>query len=152
MARGIRLESTSTTREVREMALEVSAAFILTGSQISPDDITDLIGVQPSQTWLTGDSIQRTALKRKHDGWSLATDPANELDLAKPVQALLDVLEPHREGILEAKRKYDLNAEFSIGAYVEEDIPIVHFEESLVARIALLEAAIDVDIILVGED
>jgi len=46
-------------------APEILVEFIITGINLSPDEITGIIGTIPTKTWMLGEPIQKTLLKRK---------------------------------------------------------------------------------------
>ena len=134
------------------MSLETRVMFILTGLDVAPDDITDSIGIQPTQTWRRGDFLQKTCLGTKHDGWCLASRYTNDPDLSNQIVHLIDALEPFHERILRARRKYNLEAEISCVVYLEGETPIAHFDSNLIGRISRLQVSFDLDIILLGDD
>jgi hypothetical protein len=122
--------------------------FIITGIKISPDKITDLIAIKPSRTWLLGESIQGTKLRRKHNGWCLSTNYENSIDLAKPIQSLLPILLPQSETIIRVCNDYGLECEFSCVAYVTNEMPSICFDQEIISGLANLGAMLDIDVIL----
>ena len=129
------------------MSLEIKVKFCLTGLTLPPDEITTLLEIEPTQTWCIGDFVQGTALKRKHNGWCLATQLSNDIDLGKHVKSLLDSLPPKATIVREICTKYNLDAEISCSVYLEGTSPIINFNPKILAKISDLGATLDVDII-----
>ena len=64
----------------------------VSGFRESPDHISALIGVEPTRTYMRGDSILRTRLKRKYNGWTVDAPCRHNVALAKQVDILLEQL------------------------------------------------------------
>jgi hypothetical protein len=121
---------------------EIKVEFIITGLQISPDEITPLIGLTPTNTWNDGDFIQKTALRRKHNGWCISTD-SKDISLGKLTRDLLNVLLPKTKIINELCAEYKLECELSCAIYIIDETPVVNFGRDIISDLALLNAAID---------
>jgi hypothetical protein len=135
------------------MTSEVKATFSLTGFNFSPDKITSMLGISPTHTWRIGEPLKKNiAVKRKHNGWCISTNPENTLDLSKHVRALVDLLQPYIQRINKICHKYHADAEVSCVVYTDEIMPIIHFEKDLVLQIATLGADIDIDIIVLENE
>jgi len=63
------------------MLPEILVEFIITGINLSPDEITGIIGTIPTKTWMLGEPIQKTLLKRKNNGSCLSSEYHHDLDL-----------------------------------------------------------------------
>ncbi len=133
------------------MASEVRAEFYLTSLEMTPDEMTKFLGILPTETWVIGDSVGRALLKRKENGWCLSTNDNTDLDLAKHVISLLDILVPKAEILREMSRKSHLEAEIDGVAYIDEEPPRIHFSQETLSKIVQLGAAVDIDIIMGGE-
>ena len=71
---------------------QISARFSLRG-RFEPDDVTRLIGLQPTKTWRRGD--MRTRVRAwEWDGWAIELDPEDSVDLPQMTERLLAILEP----------------------------------------------------------
>jgi hypothetical protein len=123
--------------------------FIITSTTLTSERITELLGTQPSRTWDLGDAIERTALRRKHNGWCLlAPFEGEELDLSIPTRSLLHLLTPIASRIRKLSNDFEVYCVFSYAVYLYDETPIVHFAPEVLSEIANLNAHVDIDLIL----
>ena len=131
----------------KSMNPKMQVKFCITGLEISPEEITRSIGITPTRTWLLGDSIQKTELRRKHNGWLLSTGK-RVISLEESARYLLTVLLPKSKALNQLCSKYNLRCELSCAIYVIDEMPPVHFSKDVIADLSSLNTAVDVDIIL----
>jgi hypothetical protein len=130
------------------MTSEIAVAMRLTGQDFSPEKVTPLLGVSPTNTWRLGDTVQNTLLKRKHDGWEFALPVQAVLDLEAQLCALLDLFESRRHSVLEVCDRFGLEVEVACAVYVTDEAPIMHLSSRTMRRIATFNANLDIDLIL----
>jgi hypothetical protein len=129
------------------MATEISVDFTLTG-RFKPNEITNLLGINPTNTWEFGDSIQNTASRRKYDGWKLSTANKSD-DLNKQIQSIIIQLSPHASKLRAFCEKFNLESEVACCIYVDNDeIPEIHFNHEIIKKLVELNTEIDVDFYL----
>lgn len=121
--------------------------FCITGTRISPDEITELLGVVPTRIWRLDEPIQDTMLRRKHNGWCL-TKRHESAELADLVKSLLNELLPNAETITRICSDYELDCELCCVAYVINQAPAINFDREIIRGLAQLGATLDIDIIL----
>lgn len=124
------------------------------GTQINSDQITNLIGIDPTHTWTLGEPIQKTSLRRKENAWCYSIPMANEDDnwhLAEAVKRLLQVLLPQVGKIRQICKEFDLECEVSCGVYVTGQPPSMDFTPDVISNIAAFNATLDIDVILIAE-
>lgn len=135
------------------MLPEISAEFCITGRDLLPTEITQGVGLVPTSTWLEGESIQGTSLRRKQNGWCFSlAGPQRAIDLERPILDLLKVLLPLANRIREVCRDRDLECEFSCVASINDETPAVNFRPETIAGLTMLNAALDIDIYVTGGD
>ncbi len=127
---------------------DIEVALKLTGQGFDPEDVTKVVGLQPTKTWRLGDPVQRTALRRKNDGWSIGVAPTETFDMETVLCRLLDIIEPHKEKIIESMSRFNLQGEISFGVFVYGETPASYFEADTVRRVAALGASLGIDLIL----
>jgi len=130
------------------MLPKIMAAFVITGMNVTPDEITTAIGITPTKTWMVGDSVQNTALRRKHNGWCISTGYQQDFDLEKYIKQLLEMLLPKSETITIFCRENKLDLQLSCAAYVIDETPSINFSNKVVSILAKLNSSVDIDIIL----
>jgi hypothetical protein len=126
----------------------IQADFIITGTDILPDQITQELGISPTRTWRLGDSIQETQLRRKHNGWCFSIGKRESaLDLEKPLVMLINHLLPYAQTISSLCEKHNLQSEISCAIYISDETPIINFSPETISHLAQLNSFLDIDII-----
>ena len=119
--------------------------FRLWGEGFDPDDVTALLGIEPTKTELKGDPIPR------HASWNVSEGKleADVIDVYEMSSALVKRLEPVAENIVEAMKKYGLQAVLQVVLSVTSDdskpTPAIGFESNVVSFLSAIGASIDVD-------
>lgn len=134
------------------MATEIACEFLLTGVGFNPDEITILLGIQPTKTWRLGDLVPRTSLRRKHDGWLLSIgyehlDEEHSIDLMSQVRRLFDRLQPDTAKLIDICTRLQLESSLNCVLYIRgNERPAVHFDPDIIQWLAQLQAEIDIDL------
>lgn len=130
---------------------EFKVEFLITGTKISADEITKLIGVSPTRSWDMGDFIPKTNLRRKHNGWCLSYDDSEKIkDIDEAMLFLLNILLPKSKQIIQISKEYDLECEMNTVIYISDQVPAINLSKEIVCGLAELRAMIDIDIILLN--
>jgi hypothetical protein len=128
----------------------IEVALRLTGQGFSPDDVTALVQLAPTKTWRLGDVVQGTILRRKHDGWVFGLPQRHTYDMDAYLRELLDLVEPCRNGMAKAVKRFALKKEISFAVYIKQQTPTCWFGTDTLRRLSALGADLDIDIMLVG--
>ncbi|HBE17942.1 MAG TPA: hypothetical protein DEG17_17565 [Cyanobacteria bacterium UBA11149] len=132
---------------------EIYAYFRLSGVDLDPDEITAKVGIEPTETWKTGDLIIRPKgrrVTRKFSLWKVKSklDPLGELDptevLDLHVESVFEQLEPGWESLVKICRDYD--ALICGVVYVYTDMPAICLTKENIKKISELNAGIDIDV------
>jgi hypothetical protein len=129
------------------MNAEIKVEFIITGTQITPEEISNLLGLTPTRTWREGDLIQATRLVYKQNGWCLS-NKENSINLGDHIHSLLDNLLPKSELIAKVCSKYGLESEMNCVIYIVNETPIINISKKTIAGMERLGTSLDIDIIL----
>ena len=129
------------------------AYFSLIGYHFNPDDITRLLGVEPTSV---NDAGTKSGLdKPAISSWELSTetvsteDGTEEVDIYKLTEIILKQLEPIKEKIIEVCKSHNLSPRIGVVLTLSIDkgdtCPDVGFGGRLVKFLADIGAFIDVD-------
>lgn len=127
------------------------AYFALVGYHFNPDDITRLLGLEPTTV---NDAGARSGLDHPViSSWELSTETVSsddeELDLYKLSEQILQQLEPAKDKIIEACKSHNLSPRLglvlSLSADKDESSPDVGFGARMVRFLADIGAFINVD-------
>src|SRR5574340_925959 len=123
-------------KENRDMTPEIHVEFRLTRFHTSPDEITRQLKMTPTRTWLKGDSVQGTNLRRKHNGWCFSIENRQGgIDLEEYVLSLLNVLSPSAQLIRQICKEHEMSSEISCVVYLSDETPIINLSPKVVADI-----------------
>jgi Domain of unknown function (DUF4279) len=129
------------------------AYFALSGYHFNPEDITRLLGVEPSSVDAAG---ARSGLdKPVISSWELSTDTVttedgtDEVDVYKLTEIILKQLEPIKEEILQVCKSHNLSPRIGVVLTLSTDkddtCPDVGFGARMVKFLAEIGAFINID-------
>jgi Domain of unknown function (DUF4279) len=119
--------------------------FALYGDEFDPDDVTNLIGLEPTTTKRKGSPIP------KFTSWAISTGKLENdvIDVYDMSSALVSKLSPHAAKIIEAKRQFGLEATLQVVLRITTDAtkstPAIGFEREVISFLNSVGASIDVD-------
>ena len=124
------------------------AFFALYGYHFNPDDITRLLGIQPTSINAAGaeSGLDNPVIS----SWELSTDTiTDEVDVYKLTEIIIKQLEPAKEKILEVIKSHNVSprigVELVLSADKEETCPDVGFGARTIRFLADIGAFINVD-------
>ena len=122
--------------------------FTLSGYHFNPDDITRLIGIEPTSTDAGG--LMGSPDKPTISSWELSTDTVTEdVDVYALIEIILKKLEPIKEQIIEVCKSHNLspriNVVLTLSVDKDENCPDVGFCGRMVKFLADIGAFINVD-------
>jgi hypothetical protein len=73
-----------------------------------PKDVTQILGIEPTECWKVGDEYERRGhtFKRRYSNWTLDSGHNDKQPLEAHIQALLQKLERHRNELLDIGTRY----------------------------------------------
>ncbi len=127
------------------MNAEIYAEFVLTGTDLNPEDVTSKVGIQPTKTWLKDDLISpKGRIRYKQNGWKLRSHLQASDDLDEHFRVVLEQLKQSWQPLVELCSIYQ--AEFCGVIYTSGDRPVIHFDQEVLKAVLQLNAEIDVDL------
>ncbi len=130
------------------MIPKIKVELRLIGTETSPDEITNFIGMPPTRVFRTGDSVQGTALAWKSNGWCLSLGGYKDTyDLGEEISALLDYIAKFSARIRQVCDERGLRSEVSCAVYLSDEAPAITWRHEMIALIDELKATLDIDII-----
>ncbi|OZI11123.1 hypothetical protein CEW92_13305 [Bacillaceae bacterium SAS-127] len=112
--------------------------------------VTERLGIEPTQTWKTGDRIHpnnpNNPLERSYTRWEFRTDTIETLDTEEVFRPIFDLFESKIDVINQLKEEFDLQASVTLVIEVYDgDTPALVIYPTFSAFVAAIDAAIDVD-------
>jgi len=124
------------------------AHFTLSGYHFNPDDITRLLGIEPTSIDATGASSELD--KPVISSWELSTDTiTDDIDIYKLTDILIKQVEPAKEKILQVIKSHNLSPRIGVVLVLsvdkDESVPDVGFGARTVRFLADIGAFINVE-------
>ncbi|WP_396021031.1 DUF4279 domain-containing protein [Cytobacillus firmus] len=123
--------------------------FSLFGDEFPIGDITDKLGIIPTETYNKGDLIPNSSsiCYRKETSWDLSTGYQTSLDVNDQLLQIVNKLQNKTSIINEIKEVYFLECKFLIVVKIEEgNSPALYLDKNIVKFASKIEAEFDIDL------
>ena len=128
----------------KEMRSEIRVRLTITDFKCSPNEITRILKIDPTKTWLRGDPIPKTIMMQKQHGWQLDSPKTPKGSVEQQTDALLRLL-AKRSRVFKSLPS-EAEVELSCIIYSHGgDRPPIAFNRATVRKLAQLNASIDID-------
>jgi hypothetical protein len=131
---------------------EIQVCLRVTEFECSPDEISKILSITPSNTWLKGELIDKTkraTIRHKQNGWEICSRLFDESlnnysELQPHISNILDTVRPYRNNFKQLPSGSFVELSCVIYAYSEQT-PAIHIDAVSVYELAYISASIDVD-------
>jgi len=135
---------------------EFSAALTVLEFDCEPEELTYLVGVQPSKSWKKGDLINpfkdpsiKTSIKieRRHEfnGWSVSSKIDSSFELSKHIESVFNQLQDNWTNLVTVCSHYYVELQCVVYIREENNVPAIFFEKDVIHKLSELSGEIDVD-------
>jgi hypothetical protein len=121
------------------------AAFVLAHEELDPDTLRAELELQPSRAHRRGDAVQWAPGTARNGRWKVQTPRRETADIEEVLLELLAIIGGHENELARVRKRYDLEAWFSVDARIDTDYQLLHLSESTIQRMAAFDAPLDVD-------
>lgn len=128
-----------------KMKSEIKVYFRIVGFPMSPEVLTDKLGLKPTDTWKKGDAGRIAKTTFKNNGWELSSGLNKSVDLKTHVGTLLDNITPFKKNFVKVCSEYPPDLICVVYSY-GGDRPAIVFERDIIKELTELNASIDVDL------
>jgi hypothetical protein len=129
----------------------IKSELVISGFNISPEEVTTRIGLEPTRVVLEGDikradpSGANPPVLHKQSVWVIQTDISPDTSFDGHLKQTLEKLRPYGNAIAEIADKYE--CELSIYGFAENaDRIAIHINKDEIKELAQLGIGLDVDI------
>jgi hypothetical protein len=122
---------------------ECYAYFGLRNLLIDPEEITNQIGLQPTDSWREGEIHPKTRRAKTSNGWTLHSRLPKNFDLEEHVKDVLDQLDTKKKIVLPISQKY--SGHLQLVGYFYQIYPGFSLERNETTRIGEYELSLDFD-------
>ena len=141
------------------MVYKITLDLVLTDFDIDPVQVSGILSLTPSRSWLKGEPIQRTALKCKTNGWLLSSGLDKSAELDDHIKALFSKVKPVLSNFNNLPPSTEKELSCAIYIYHKKDnvdeehrTPPIHLEREHVEILNQLGAEFDLDLYVLPED
>lgn len=147
---------------MEKLVTQIKLMLVVFGEYFSPEEITQLLKIYPTNSWVKGDVIplqkglyrkDNKVLHRKETAWEFSTGFIKTLDFEevsyrfeKEFENKLSALKSY---VQENKLEVALNI---VAEIVDEEKPSIHFNKRIINVCKELEAEIDIDVYLLSNN
>ncbi|MBC1210560.1 DUF4279 domain-containing protein [Listeria booriae] len=125
----------------------VKAEFSIEGEDLKPEIITELLQINPDETWEKGDSIPGKSRIRRSGNWSIGTRFEESFDINDQLSQIVNIIKPKKEKLQNIREAYKLEYGFIVIIKIEDNLkPAIHFDTDLIEFVADIKAVIGVDL------
>lgn len=123
--------------------------FALDGDDFNPDEVTEFLGLKPTNIRRKGSRVSGKI--PKFNSWEISTEQViNEcVDIYELSTKLIEVLKPKLDLILQVKERFDAESRFQVvltfSANEEHSAPAIGFEVETIEFLGTVGASIDID-------
>lgn len=130
---------------------ETFARLRISSCKLTPQEISERLNIQPSQTTLLGEFRGKSKLVEKDNVWELSSTLHPEQEIELHIQNILNAVNPVSETISRLVENKQAKVELLCAIY-SEVIPSLYLNSKTVLGIAKLKANLDFDVMLVSKD
>ena|SRR5215211_2347679 len=140
------------------MFYKIELALILTDFDEHPTQISDILSLMPTQIWLKGEYVHKTALKRKTNGWVLSSGLDKDAELEDHINALFSKIKPVLASFSNLPPTIEKELSSAIYIYSEENnpneehrTPPIHLDREHVETLSRLGVEFDIDLYVLSK-
>ncbi|MFP3508690.1 DUF4279 domain-containing protein [Peribacillus sp. SIMBA_075] len=132
------------------------AYFSAFGDEFPLEIVTDVLGIEPTETYKKGDIIESSTnpnlvstkiRRRKKTDWTLSTGYQESYDINNQLNPILKSLEGKTEDLKQLKVKYGLEFLFMIVIQIENnEKPAMYLQKNIIDFSSLIQAEIVFDL------
>lgn len=125
----------------------IRAELRIMGEGYDVQEITEVLGVKPSETWCKGDNIRKSAGKRTYTAWVYSTGVMETLDVNILAQVIEELFESKSKELSLLRQKHNLDISIDFVIVIENEAPpAIYFEPQFIQFAAMIGARLDIDI------
>lgn len=99
------------------------------GDEYNIQNVTEVLGIYPTETWNKGDKIRNSDQERSYTAWIYSTESIETLNISTLIEKIEQVFRPKIKEICQLKEKYDLDISLDFVIIIEhEEVPAIYFE------------------------
>ncbi len=139
------------------MFYKIQLDLVLTSFDIHPDQVSEILSISPTRTWMKDEPIQKTALKRKTNGWLLSSGLDQRAELVDHMNAISSKIKPAIGNFANLPTSTHKELSCAIRIYSngtpeeEHRTPPIHLEPEHVKFLNELGAEFDLDLYILPE-
>lgn len=124
---------------------EIKVSIKVTNFDCNPGQITKILDLKPTKTWLKGDLVHPKAINtHKENGWMFQLQISTDTPFRQQMQTLLDLAIPKKQLFLNLPN--DAEIEINCVVYSIHGRPDISLSSAMIKAVGEINAAIDFDL------
>jgi len=121
--------------------------FMIRGDNLDPTKATKALSITPTKTWVKGDILKGTAIRRKTNCWQIGGDPFNAVELEPIVISVLEQVAHVTHEIKNICTKTGATATLFCAIYMSNSTrPAICLSKGTLSLLNKLGASLDIDL------
>lgn len=125
---------------------EIRCEFVIQDAALDPQEVTDALSLEPTETYRIGDPIVRNMGVRRSNAWILTIGPVRSYDFEGVSTELVERMASATASIPGLCQRLQVVPEIYAPIYVYDEFPNLKFPQAVVQWAANVGAAIAVDV------
>jgi hypothetical protein len=126
---------------------QFSAKIGIFSETITPDRISEIVGIKPDKIYIKGDRRGKSSIKQKENGWIIYSRIRRDSPLQDHISDLFERIYNKTDEIAEITKQP--NTEVELGCTVwSSDRPPLYFTKEQISIISKIQASLDIDLYL----
>jgi hypothetical protein len=126
---------------------EIKIILSVFGEYFNPDELSSLLQVKPTETWMKGDSIDGKKEGRKECCWEFGTKYIRTLDFEKVADVILETFYDKRNVLKSFSSENSLDIKLFVVIKIHNgESPSLFLGKQLISFLSTLDGEIDIDL------
>ncbi|WP_078125169.1 DUF4279 domain-containing protein [Leptospira alexanderi] len=130
---------------------EIKAYFSLIGDEFSPNEISEILSIMPTETFKKGDTVPGKATwQRKETSWSLGTNYDESLDINIQLDKVISQLQTKIDQINYVMEKFNLISKTRVVIRVKDNqSPAIYLDHDKIDFFHKIRSTIEFDLYVI---
>ncbi|MBE1442607.1 DUF4279 domain-containing protein [Paenibacillus sp. OAS669] len=129
------------------MSTKVSAEFSIIGDTFDPKIVTDMLGLNPTGSYVKGELVTGKNLVRKESCWFIKTEHEPSLDVNEQLEKIIKLINGRKKKLIELRNQIVVDYKFFIVIKIEENqVPAIFLSSDIVEFAGNIQAEIEFDV------
>ncbi|MFN5540438.1 MAG: DUF4279 domain-containing protein [Candidatus Melainabacteria bacterium] len=133
------------------MKNRTTVSLRITDLHFTPEELTKLLGIQPTRAFKKGSKIDKLSIEHKFNGWILSSGISEEESFCDHIQSLVTIIESRIDLFTLVCNQYSsvISSSITINKEYQESLPSIHLDERAMKVFTQIGAEFDLDLYII---